>query len=1198
MKIIKYILAAVVMSLVGITLIGAAATNMQEQQEPQEQKVGTSIPTISPFFYSGAGYAQMSSSTAGLRIPGLASLDCIGTDADGDFGEGTCTGGGGSGFSTTSTDYWLTEKSTDDLAEGVNQYFTQERAQDAVGGILTDSSTIDFTYNDAGGIIQAAVIGNHFSTTSANYWETQQTARTADDLTNNSIEDLSDVAAMTENYGDLFAWNGSSWTDFATSSLDLFATGLGASDFGSFTCNGTTCTIDSQAVSASMLANADFGDFTVSGGSATIDANAVALGTDTTGNYLATLADAGGNTLTISGSGSESAAVTAAINLANANTWSALQTFGNASTTILSGTTLCISTDCRTSWPSGGGVAYPFGDTGNATSTLTQFNGGLTAYASTTIGNGTLALTVSGSATTTGDLFVQGGDATVRKEANSSLGGNMMVSNDFDGGYGSSYAGYFLDKNRKAGLVKVTTGTAGVGDIRLLMNTLTNNSESTLSDTVMTVSTSRLFGFGTTSPYAKLSVVGDVVAANFVATTSTASIFPYASSTALSATTLCLSTDCRTSWPAGGSSFDYLFPSNATSTLLSFNGGASTTQLSAATAYFNFFNATSTTATSTITNSLRINSGSGDNALSIAANRVYPASNSVGGMLLLSNGTTNTGPAFVAYTNVTTSSGNLANFRCDNSSMAHDCVKIDHDGAGDGLAIAATAAASNALSLSNTGVDHTLNAAYTGSTADKGAANFTSTNTAGSVFQATGDVNGLGIGKITHSGVGDANSSILSLAASNSSYAGQGIFLDMASSSNAQKVLNIRADGNEVLTTSAGGTTTVPQLAVSGALSLLGTYGTSLSAFCTAITGGPGLCDGTDDSGGSSFAYPFPGNATSTKLDFNGGASTTMISALSAQFGGVSSTTISNLGAIGVFTNDPRWPIHMFSSRNMSSAGTMDLLNANIKTTFNAATNGAATGITFGVSNVIDNAGGAGIMHERTGSNSNGKLHFGTRSDGGTGNIPIRMTIGETGNVGVATTSPEARIDAWGASGGKIMTLFSDAGTKFMEMLNTGITTLLGTWDFTSAVVKLPNGSNPTADDAGEFAHDTTDNQIIVDDLVVAKGTQKIWSSTFGSTSPAFISEGLLKIPTELDGYTMTAIRCSVQGGTSKVIAVEDESGNSTEDITCATSVTSDDGSITNATATAAEEMYIDFGATSGAVDYVSISVFGTWTRE
>ena len=48
--------------------------------------------------------------------------------------------------------------------------------------------------------------------------------------------------------------------------------------------------------------------------------------------------------------------------------------------------------------------------TGNATSTLTQFNGGLTAYASSTIGSGTQAggLTISGGATTTGNAYFGG----------------------------------------------------------------------------------------------------------------------------------------------------------------------------------------------------------------------------------------------------------------------------------------------------------------------------------------------------------------------------------------------------------------------------------------------------------------------------------------------------------------------------------------------------------------------------------------------------------------------------------------------------------------------------------------------------------------------------------------------------------------------------------------------------------------------
>lgn len=47
---------------------------------------------------------------------------------------------------------------TADISEGANLYFTDERAQDAVGGILTDSSTVDFTYNDGAGTITAVVL--------------------------------------------------------------------------------------------------------------------------------------------------------------------------------------------------------------------------------------------------------------------------------------------------------------------------------------------------------------------------------------------------------------------------------------------------------------------------------------------------------------------------------------------------------------------------------------------------------------------------------------------------------------------------------------------------------------------------------------------------------------------------------------------------------------------------------------------------------------------------------------------------------------------------------------------------------------------------------------------------------------------------------------------------------------------------------
>lgn len=45
-----------------------------------------------------------------------------------------------------------------DIAEDTNLYFTNERAQDAVGSILSDTASIDFTYDDAGNAISAAVL--------------------------------------------------------------------------------------------------------------------------------------------------------------------------------------------------------------------------------------------------------------------------------------------------------------------------------------------------------------------------------------------------------------------------------------------------------------------------------------------------------------------------------------------------------------------------------------------------------------------------------------------------------------------------------------------------------------------------------------------------------------------------------------------------------------------------------------------------------------------------------------------------------------------------------------------------------------------------------------------------------------------------------------------------------------------------------
>lgn len=210
------------------------------------------------------------------------------------------------------------------------------------------------------------------------------------------------------------------------------------------------------------------------------------------------------------------------------------------------------------------------------------------------------------------------------------------------------------------------------------------------------------------------------------------------------------------------------------------------------------------------------------------------------------------------------------------------------------------------------------------------------------------------------------------------------------------------------------------------------------------------------------------------------------------------------------------------------------------------------------------------------------------------------LSVGTNGQLLVGSTGADPVFAT--ANCGANLTCTLGAGT-FQIDLDAALTALTGIvstglLDFGGGVLEIPNGTAPTADDAGELAHDTTDNQLILDDFVVARATEAIWKVTVASTSPAFISSGLLAVPTQLDGYTITRIQCHVTSGTSKVIAVEDASANSSEDITCATTNTTDDGTITNATYTASELSYIDFGASNGTVDYVTISVFGQWTRE
>ncbi|MDE1941453.1 MAG: hypothetical protein KGI66_05005, partial [Patescibacteria group bacterium] len=203
--------------------------------------------------------------------------------------------------------------------------------------------------------------------------------------------------------------------------------------------------------------------------------------------------------------------------------------------------------------------AYPFQLAGNATSTLTQFNGGLTSYASTTIGNGTATggLTVSGNATTTGDAYFVshvGIGTAITSSSNAQLDvkttnntavhittpdqslmgvviNNATYSTNQLSGFGLYQSdtgfGTLLDNN-SSGISLAPSGGVSIGSTY-------GNTDAGANNLIV----SGNVGVGTSSPWRTLSVNGssdlgtNALAGSFTATSTTASIFPYASTTAL-----------------------------------------------------------------------------------------------------------------------------------------------------------------------------------------------------------------------------------------------------------------------------------------------------------------------------------------------------------------------------------------------------------------------------------------------------------------------------------------------------------------------------------------------------------------------------------------------------------------------------------------------------------------------------------------
>nr|BAR33157.1 virion structural protein [uncultured Mediterranean phage uvMED] len=247
------------------------------------------------------------------------------------------------------------------------------------------------------------------------------------------------------------------------------------------------------ALSGDVVGTANFDGTAGISISTTIQANSVALGTDTTGNYVATIADAGNSRITVANSGAESAAIT--LDIAD----DAITTDQLANNAVVLGTQ-----------SSGNYVATVTG-----TSNEIEVSGSGSETASVTIGlpdNVTIAgnLTVNGTTTTvnTSTLSVQ--DPLI-KLANSNSGADS-VDIGFYGLYDTSgsqdlYAGLFRDAN-DSGKFKLfkdlqvepttTVNTSGTGyAVGTLVSNLEGNITSTLTSNLSFADDSKaIFGAG------------------------------------------------------------------------------------------------------------------------------------------------------------------------------------------------------------------------------------------------------------------------------------------------------------------------------------------------------------------------------------------------------------------------------------------------------------------------------------------------------------------------------------------------------------------------------------------------------------------------------------------------------------------------------------------------------------------------------
>ncbi len=228
--------------------------------------------------------AKLSNSSITINSNSLSLGGTLTLDTD-DIGEGSSN----LYYTQARFDSAFTAKSTSDLSEGTNLYYTDARARASIS-----EDSIQLSYNSTTGVLSFTQGDTDtVSEGSSNLYYTSARAN-ADFDTRLATKSTTNLSEGTNLY-------------YTTARFDSAFTGKDTDDLSEGSTN--VYYTDARANSAiDARVTKSFVD-ALNVQAASVDANSVALGTDTTGNYVATITGTA-NKVSVSGSGSESANIT------------------------------------------------------------------------------------------------------------------------------------------------------------------------------------------------------------------------------------------------------------------------------------------------------------------------------------------------------------------------------------------------------------------------------------------------------------------------------------------------------------------------------------------------------------------------------------------------------------------------------------------------------------------------------------------------------------------------------------------------------------------------------------------------------------------------------------------------------------------------------------------------------------------------